>query len=61
MGWVAFHYGRWINTDAYGWAWVPGNEWGPAWVDWRRSDEYAGWAPLPPDEVIVEYRDNPKF
>jgi hypothetical protein len=60
-GWVAFHYGRWINIDAYGWAWVPGNEWGPAWVDWRRSDEYAGWAPLPPDEFIVEYRDNPKF
>ena len=60
-GWVAFHYGRWINTDGYGWAWVPGNEWGPAWVDWRRSDEYAGWAPLPPDEIIVEYRDNPKF
>ena len=60
-GWVAFHYGRWINTDAYGWAWVPGNEWGPAWVDWRRSDEYAGWAPLPPNEMIVEYRDNPRF
>ena len=60
-GWVAFHYGRWINTDAYGWAWVPGNEWGPAWVDWRRSDEYAGWAPLPPDEIIVEYRDSPRF
>jgi hypothetical protein len=60
-GWVAFHYGRWVNIDSYGWAWVPGNEWSPAWVDWRRNDEYAGWAPLPPDEFIVEYRDNPKF
>src|SRR5207249_2554019 len=22
--------------------------WGPAWVSWRSSDDYVGWAPLPP-------------
>ena len=48
-GWVAFHYGRWAYVDSIGWAWVPGNEWGPAWVDWRYSDDYVGWAPMPPE------------
>ena len=23
--------------------------WGPAWVAWRSSDDYIGWAPLPPE------------
>jgi hypothetical protein len=30
----------------YGWFWVPDNEWGPAWVDWRRADGYYGWRPM---------------
>jgi uncharacterized protein DUF6600 len=60
-GWVAFHYGRWVWVDDIGWAWVPGREWGPAWVDWRRGDRYVGWAPLPPDEVVVEIRDEPQY
>ncbi len=60
-GWVAYHYGRWVFIDAVGWAWVPGNVWGPAWVDWRRGDDYVGWAPLPPDEVVFEYRADPRF
>ena len=47
-GWVAFHYGRWAFDNSAGWFWIPGNEWGPAWVDWRRGDDYVGWAPLPP-------------
>ena len=34
-GWAAFHYGRWYLDDYHGWAWVPGHEWGPAWVAWR--------------------------
>ena len=50
-GWVTYHYGRWIH-DRGTWFWVPGNDWGPAWVDWRRSDSYVGWAPLPPDDVM---------
>ena len=32
-----------------GWYWVPGRVWAPAWVSWRRSNDYVGWAPLPPD------------
>src|ERR1700736_241352 len=27
---------------------VPGTRWAPAWVAWRGSDNYLGWAPLPP-------------
>lgn len=47
-GWATYHYGRWFFDDAYGWAWVPGTEWAPAWVAWRYSDDWVGWAPLPP-------------
>ncbi len=47
-GWAPFHYGRWAYDDYYGWIWVPDDVWGPAWVDWRYSDTYIGWAPLPP-------------
>ena len=32
-----------------GWVWVPGEEWAPAWVSWRTSKDYVGWAPLPPE------------
>jgi hypothetical protein len=60
-GWVAFHYGRWAHDRRLGWFWVPGDEWGPAWVDWRRGDDYVGWAPLPPDEIIYEYDNNPTY
>jgi hypothetical protein len=28
---------------------VPGEEWAPAWVSWRTSKNYVGWAPLPPE------------
>ncbi len=28
--------------------WVPHYEWGPAWVVWRRSEGYYGWAPMGP-------------
>ena len=48
-GWATYHYGRWFFDDSYGWAWVPGTEWAPAWVAWRYSDDYVGWAPLPPE------------
>ena len=45
-GWAPFHYGRWNYDNSYGWLWIPQNEWGPAWVTWRQSDEYYGWAPM---------------
>lgn len=49
FGWATYHYGRWARAPRLGWVWVPGSEWGPAWVSWRRGDDYIGWAPLPPD------------
>ena len=58
-GWVIYHYGRWAFERGLGWFWVPGDEWAPAWVDWRYGDEYVGWAPLPPDELIETYEANP--
>ena len=47
-GWAPFHYGRWHLDDYYGWMWVPGTEWSPAWVAWRSGGGYYGWAPLSP-------------
>ena len=47
-GWMPFHYGRWGWDDDCGWFWVPDVIWGPAWVTWRYSDLYFGWAPIPP-------------
>ena len=48
-GWAPFHYGRWLLDEDGTWIWIPDTEWGPAWVAWRSSDDYVGWAPLPPD------------
>ena len=55
-GWAPFHYGRWRDTDRYGWVWVPGEEWAPAWVSWRSGNGYYGWAALSPDDDM--YADN---
>ncbi len=52
-GWAAFHYGRWEFELPYGWVWIPGNDWAPAWVAWVTTEGFAGWAPLPPG---VRYR-----
>jgi hypothetical protein len=46
-GWGPYHYGRWEFDPGYGWVWIPGTVWGPAWVAWRRGPGYIGWAPLP--------------
>lgn len=57
FGWATYHYGRWIRIRGRGWFWIPGREWGPAWVSWRTGGDYVGWAPLPPrrvDEVVYE-------
>jgi hypothetical protein len=59
-GWVVYHYGRWVLDPDLGWVWIPGDEWGPAWVTWRRGHSHIGWAPLPPDRLIVEYRNEPQ-
>lgn len=60
-GWVTNHYGRWVHDHDLGWLWVPGEDWGPAWVDWRHGSDYVGWAPLPPDNIFVGYRDDPLY
>ena len=48
-GWAVYHYGRWAQIERKGWVWIPGTEWAPAWVSWRRSPQHVGWAPLPPE------------
>jgi hypothetical protein len=55
FGWATYHYGRWVDLESYGWVWVPGYEWGPAWVSWRTGGDYVGWAPLPPQPGGVVY------
>ncbi|MEO8086792.1 MAG: DUF6600 domain-containing protein [Bacteroidota bacterium] len=47
-GWAPFHYGRWTFDSFYGWVWIPDTDWGPAWVTWRSSNDYYGWAPMGP-------------
>jgi len=47
-GWAAFHYGRWFHHARHGWCWWPDTMWAPAWVCWRYTTDYCGWAPLPP-------------
>ena len=47
-GWAPFHYGRWSLHNGYGWIWVPGTVWSPSWVSFRYTNNYCGWAPLPP-------------
>jgi uncharacterized protein YraI len=48
FGWATYHYGRWGFSKRVGWFWVPGSRWAPAWVSWRKSNDYLAWAPLPP-------------
>lgn len=51
--WAVYHYGRWAQVADVGWLWVPGTEWGPAWVSFRRSKRHIGWAPLPPEARLT--------
>ena len=60
-GWAAFHYGRWSFDDFNGWFWIPGYEWGPAWVNWRSGGDYYGWAPLGPGMNINISVNIPSF
>lgn len=50
-GWACYHYGRWFFDSSLGWLWIPDTVWGPAWVVWRYSDDWVGWAPCPPQFV----------
>jgi hypothetical protein len=55
FGWAVYHYGRWAYDAEYGWIWIPGSTWGPAWVAFRESDDYVGWAPLPPETLDADH------
>lgn len=44
-GWGPYHYGRWAYDNAFGWIWVPGSGYSPAWVYWMYGPGYVGWAP----------------
>jgi hypothetical protein len=57
-GWAPFHYGRWFQNPRWGWCWTPDTVWGPSWVTWRYSNDYCGWAPLPP---FAAYREGVGF
>jgi hypothetical protein len=46
FGWATYHYGSWDWDRRIGWYWVPGYRWAPAWVVWRTSGDYIGWAPV---------------
>ncbi len=52
-GWATCHYGYWTVDPFYGWVWVPGVEWAPAWVVWREAPDYIGWAPCGPGGVVT--------
>ena len=49
FGWATYHYGRWAKIPDTGWVWIPGFEWGPAWVAWRASPKFTNHrVPVPP-------------
>ena len=54
FGWATYHFGRWALHPRFGWIWLPGRTWGPAWVAWQYGNGWVGWAPLPP-EVGFEF------
>ncbi|HXU31310.1 MAG TPA: DUF6600 domain-containing protein [Thermoanaerobaculia bacterium] len=45
-GWVPYHYGTWDYFPGYGWGWVPGRVFSPAWVYWYWGPSYVGWCPV---------------
>lgn len=43
--WPTHHYGRW-GYQRSRWFWIPGRQWGPAWVSWGTAPGYVSWSPL---------------
>src|ERR1700682_217119 len=54
FGWAVYHYGRGAWSPAFGWMWVPGRVWAPAWVSWRWTDGYCAWWSLGPRRVVQQ-------
>jgi hypothetical protein len=50
---IPYHYGTWVRVSRWGWVWVPGTVWAPAWVTWAYTDDFVGWAPVPPSFVLT--------
>ena len=47
-GWATYHYGNWALDSQGRWVWVPGRTWYPNTVNFKTSEDYVGWAPVPP-------------
>ncbi|MCC6128484.1 MAG: FecR domain-containing protein [Acidobacteria bacterium] len=45
-GWLPHHYGSWAFTASFGWCWLPGRAYSPAWVYWSYTPGYVGWCPM---------------
>lgn len=45
-GWLPYHYGSWSFDSMFGWCWLPGSVYSPAWVYWSYSPSYVGWCPV---------------
>ena len=45
-GWAPYHYGRWHWAVGFGWFWIPGFVFSPAYVSWAIGPSYWGWCPL---------------
>jgi hypothetical protein len=45
-GWLPYHYGTWTFDASFGWCWLPGTAYSPAWVYWSYSPGYIGWCPV---------------
>ncbi|MCC6864760.1 MAG: hypothetical protein IT280_01215 [Ignavibacteria bacterium] len=47
---TTYNYGRWWHSPKFGWVWLPGYTWAPAWVRWRMTNDgkHVGWVALSP-------------
>jgi hypothetical protein len=45
-GWLPYHYGSWTFDGSFGWCWLPGAAYSPAWVYWSYTPGYIGWCPV---------------
>ena len=58
-GRIVHHYGRWAHDPQLGWIWISGSEFSPAWVIWRTSPQWIGWAPLVPQTDLQTAANQP--
>lgn len=45
-GWLPYHYGTWVWDPVFGWCWIPGHRYSPAWVYWTYTPSWIGWCPI---------------